>query len=146
MSPTVAPVASLVIVDDHPLFREAICNVISSGFPGSELLETCDLDSALAIAREQDDLDLILLDLNMPGMGGHLFLEHCAEYFPLTVPVIVLSNSNSPRDVERAYWAGANSYLNKPSDLEGLKKFAKSLADYWFKAARLPPSDPPGPA
>jgi DNA-binding NarL/FixJ family response regulator len=60
----------ILIADDHPLFREAIHNVISDGFPGSDVMETADLDSALALTQEHDDLDLILLDLNMPGMHG----------------------------------------------------------------------------
>ncbi len=64
------PAYKILIADDHPLFREAISSVIASGFEGSEILETDDLDSALIIAKENDDLDLILLDLNMPGMHG----------------------------------------------------------------------------
>ena len=51
----------ILIADDHPLFREAIHNVIADGFPGSEVMETADLDSALGLNQEHDDLDLILL-------------------------------------------------------------------------------------
>ena len=61
---------NILIADDHPLFREAICNVIRSGFPDCTIIETADLDSTLLLACEHDDLDLILLDLNMPGMSG----------------------------------------------------------------------------
>ena len=63
----------ILIADDHPLFREAIHNVISDGFPGSEIMETADLDSALAMTQEHDDLDLILgsvaLALDAHGLG-----------------------------------------------------------------------------
>src|SRR5450830_813423 len=51
----------ILIADDHPLFREAIANVISDGFPGSEALETADLESALLLTQRHDDFDLILL-------------------------------------------------------------------------------------
>ncbi len=61
---------NILIADDHPLFREAICNVIRSGFPGCSIIETADLESTVQTATEHDNLDLILLDLNMPGMSG----------------------------------------------------------------------------
>ncbi|MGY2437285.1 response regulator, partial [Escherichia coli] len=64
----------ILIADDHPLFREAIHNVIADGFPGSEIMETADLDSALALTQEHDDLDLILLDLSSAARyaAGHI--------------------------------------------------------------------------
>ena len=74
------PAYKILIADDHPLFREAISSVIASGFQGSEIIETDDLDSALDITRENDDLDLILLDLNMPGMHGMNGLITCLLY------------------------------------------------------------------
>jgi len=70
VEPVMEPTYKILIADDHPLFREAISSVISTGFDGSTIIETADLDSALDITRENDDLDLILLDLNMPGMHG----------------------------------------------------------------------------
>ena len=60
----------ILIADDHPLFREAIARVIDDGFPGSTLLEASGLDGALEIIDQNDDIDLVLLDLNMPGMQG----------------------------------------------------------------------------
>ena len=67
VDPSMEPAYKILIADDHPLFREAISSVIASGFEGSEIIETDDLDSALDITRENDDLDLILLDLNIMG-------------------------------------------------------------------------------
>ena len=80
----------ILIADDHPLFREAIHNVISDGFPGSEVMETADLDSALALTQDHDDLDLILLDLNMPGMHGLNGLINLRNEAP-TIPVVIVS-------------------------------------------------------
>ena len=80
----------VLIADDHPLFREAIARVIDDGFPGSTLLEASDLDTALAMAGRHDDLDLVLLDLNMPGMQGLGGLVQLRNLFP-TLPAVIVS-------------------------------------------------------
>ena len=75
VEPVMEPTYKILIADDHPLFREAISSVISTGFDGSTIIETADLDSALDITRENDDLDLILLDSVMPTIDGVEFLQ-----------------------------------------------------------------------
>ncbi len=104
----------ILIADDHPLFREAICNVVAAGFPGSELLETCDLDSALGIAREHDDLDLILLDLNMPGMHGLNGLITLRNESP-SIPVVIVSAEEDKQVVLQAITYGAVGFITKSS-------------------------------
>ena len=104
----------ILIADDHPLFREAICNVVAAGFPGSELLETSDLDSALAIAREHDDLDLILLDLNMPGMNGLNGLISLRNETP-SIPVVIVSAEEDKQVVLQAITYGAVGFITKSS-------------------------------
>lgn len=89
VDPSMEPAYKILIADDHPLFREAISSVIASGFEGSEIIETDDLDSALDITRENDDLDLILLDLNMPGMHGLNGLITLRNEAP-TIPVVIV--------------------------------------------------------
>lgn len=104
----------ILIADDHPLFREAICNVVAAGFPGSELLETYDLDSALGIAREHDDLDLILLDLNMPGMHGLNGLVTLRNESP-SIPVVIVSAEEDKQVVLQAITYGAVGFITKSS-------------------------------
>lgn len=104
----------ILIADDHPLFREAICTVISSGFPDSELLETSDLDSALVLTRENDDLDLILLDLNMPGMHGLNGLISLRNEAP-TIPVVIVSAEEDKQVVLQAITCGAVGFITKSS-------------------------------
>jgi DNA-binding NarL/FixJ family response regulator len=104
----------ILIADDHPLFREAIHNVIRDGFPGSDILETADLDSALAITLENDDLDLVLLDLNMPGMHGLNGLINLRNEAP-TIPVVIVSAEQDKQIVLQAITYGACGFITKSS-------------------------------
>jgi len=104
----------ILIADDHPLFREAITSVIESGFAGSEVLETEDLDSAMALTREHDDLDLILLDLNMPGMHGLNGLISLRNEAP-TIPVVIVSAEQDKQVVLQAITYGAIGFITKSS-------------------------------
>lgn len=104
----------ILIADDHPLFREAIHNVIQDGFPGSEILETADLDSALSMTLEHDDLDLVLLDLNMPGMHGLNGLINLRNEAP-TIPVVIVSAEQDKQIVLQAITYGACGFITKSS-------------------------------
>jgi DNA-binding NarL/FixJ family response regulator len=104
----------ILIADDHPLFREAIHNVIADGFPDSEVMETSDLDSALALTQEYDDLDLILLDLNMPGMHGLNGLITLRNEAP-TIPVVIVSAEEDKQIVLQAITYGAVGFITKSS-------------------------------
>ncbi|HEX8593810.1 MAG TPA: response regulator transcription factor [Pseudomonas sp.] len=104
----------ILIADDHPLFREAIHNVITDGFPGSEVMETDDLESALALTQQHDDLDLILLDLNMPGMHGLNGLINLRNEAP-TIPVVIVSAEQDKQVVLQAITYGAVGFITKSS-------------------------------
>jgi len=104
----------ILIADDHPLFREAITNVIESGFPGTETLETEDLETALKLAQENEDLDLVLLDLNMPGMNGLNGLISLRNEAP-TVPVVIVSAEDDKQIVLQAITCGAVGFISKSS-------------------------------
>jgi CheY-like chemotaxis protein len=82
---------------------------------------------------------LILLDLNLPGTDGREVLAMIKQNIALkTIPVIVLSTSSNPKDIEDCYQSGANSYMLKPMDINGLKISMQMMLDYWFKVAILP--------
>ena len=104
----------ILIADDHPLFREAITNVVRDGFPGATLMETADLDSTLALTQEHDDLDLILLDLNMPGMHGLNGLINLRNEAP-TIPVVIVSAEQDKQVVLQALTYGAVGFITKSS-------------------------------
>ena len=104
----------ILIADDHPLFREAIHNVLTHGFPEADILETPDLDATLELTRENDDLDLILLDLNMPGMHGLNGLISLRNEAP-TIPVVIISAEQDKQVVLQAISCGAVGFITKSS-------------------------------
>ena len=116
-----APSYRILIADDHPLFREAIARVVGDGFPGSELLETADLDATLAVTADEEDLDLILLDLNMPGMSGLTGLLQLRNEAP-TIPVAIISVEEDKNVMLQAVSCGAVGFLTKSSPKEQLIK------------------------
>lgn len=107
----------ILIADDHPLFREAITNVIEKSFPGCETIETEDLDTALSITQDNDELDLILLDLNMPGMNGLNGLITLRNEAP-TIPVVIVSAEEDKQIVLQAITYGAVGFITKSSPRE----------------------------
>ncbi|WP_416423605.1 response regulator transcription factor [Pseudomonas sp. App30] len=103
-----------LIADDHPLFREAMARVLLDAFEGCEVLETADLDSTLQLTQRHDDLDLILLDLNMPGMHGLGGLLNLRNEAP-TIPVVVVSAEQDKQVVLQAITYGAAGFITKSS-------------------------------
>jgi CheY-like chemotaxis protein len=82
---------------------------------------------------------VILLDLNLPGTDGREVLSEIKNDPDLKqIPVIVLTTSKDERDVEVCYRCGANSYIQKPVDLDGFMKAIERLNDYWFEVVILP--------
>lgn len=82
---------------------------------------------------------VILLDLNLPKMHGREVLARVkANPHLQTIPVIVLTSSESEDDVVRCYQLMANSYLKKPTDLSEFYAMVKSLNDFWLKRVKLP--------
>lgn len=82
---------------------------------------------------------MVLLDLNMPGVNGYTVLEKMkADERLRSIPVVVLTTSDDPRDIEKCYSIGANSYVHKPVDLPGFIEAIARLKDYWFEISLLP--------
>lgn len=82
---------------------------------------------------------IILLDLNMPGLDGRKTLEIIKQNHDLKkIPVVILTTSNDERDVKACYELGANTYIQKPVDFDGLIAAIKQLKEYWFEIALLP--------
>lgn len=100
------------IADDHPLFRNALLEIINTHFEGSEVSESSDLESTLSCIEEHDDLDLLLLDLHMPGSQDLFGLVNVREKFP-SIPVVVISAREDVETISRAIGHGASGYIPK---------------------------------
>jgi chemotaxis family two-component system response regulator Rcp1 len=84
--------------------------------------------------------DLILLDLNLPGMDGREVLHEIKSDPDLSViPVVVLTTSKADEDVLRAYRLHTNCYITKPVDLDQFVRVVQSIQDFWLTIVRLPP-------
>lgn len=119
---------SLMVADDHPLFRDAIAAVIQSGLPGTELREA-DCFAALASALDaDDDVDLVLLDLNLPDASALDGLRELRRAFP-AVPVAVLSAESERATVLGALDLGAIGYLPKSTPRPDLLAAIKQILD-----------------
>jgi len=83
--------------------------------------------------------ELVLLDLKMPQVNGLEVLRWIRSQPGLRrLPVIVLTGSLLPEDTQRAYEAGANSYLVKPLDFNGMMETMKNMADFWLTGTMFP--------
>lgn len=82
---------------------------------------------------------LVLLDLKMPRIGGLEVLEQVKRDPELReIPIVVLSSSDRPEDIQEAYRAGGNSYITKPSTPAGLREDLEELSHYWTTLVSLP--------
>ncbi len=83
--------------------------------------------------------DLILLDLNMPGVDGRQVLQRLKEDpEKRSIPVVILTTSKDSKDVDKCYEIGASTYIQKPVDFDGLTQAIRTMKDYWFGVAILP--------
>lgn len=102
----------LLVVDDHPVLREGLIALLRQLGPDTVVLEAGDAETALRLVAEERDLDVVILDLVMPGMNGLSALPDFGRCRP-DLPVIVLSSSEEPRDARKALAQGALGYVPK---------------------------------
>lgn len=105
----------ILVADDHPLFREAIASIITSHFLGSSIVQTENINSTLQFVQCNDDIDLILLDLNMPGMSGLKGLLALRNEHP-TIPVVIISAERDKQTILQTLSYGAVGFITKSSD------------------------------
>lgn len=103
----------IVIGDDHPLVQAALRSALAGAFPLATIEECPNIDKVVAAVREAPEpIDLVLLDLNMPGSSGLAGLFLMLSYFP-TIPVAVLSAAEDAATIRRAMAGGASGYIPK---------------------------------
>ena len=104
----------ILLVDDHTLFREALLHVLRQFDDTAVVIEASTAREAIRLAAHYHDLDLILLDLTLPGLNGLSALPELHELRP-TAPLVILSASENSVDVRQALDAGAMGYIPKSS-------------------------------
>ena len=127
---------SLLIADDHPLFRAALRQAAQDAVGSTLLLhEAGTLEEVLATLDATPDIDLVLLDLHMPGSHGLAGLAAVRAQYP-GVAVVVVSANEDPRVVRRALDHGAAGYLPKSSGLDELREAILTVMDcaQWLPA------------
>lgn len=102
----------VLISDDHPLVRDGLRTVLAVAFDRCELFEACDLDETVRTIDREGDFDLVLLDLNMPGMNGFGGLSTLRTRFP-ALPVVIVSASCDRKLVTEALRQGAAGFVPK---------------------------------
>jgi two-component system, NarL family, nitrate/nitrite response regulator NarL len=102
----------LLIIDDHPVLRDGLASLLKQAGPDTIIVEAPDAQAGVLMAERLADLDLVILDLSMPGMPGFEALAELGRKRP-DLPVIVLSSSEDPKDVRKALASGALGYVPK---------------------------------
>ncbi|GBU17445.1 MULTISPECIES: response regulator transcription factor [Methylobacterium] len=105
----------LLIVDDHPLFREALSSALRLAYPDAVLLEAEGIEAACAVMASERDLDLVLLDLGLQGSTGFEGLLTLRTRAP-RVPVLIVSGQDEPRIMREALRHGAAGFVPKAVD------------------------------
>ncbi|MDZ4868249.1 MAG: response regulator [Alphaproteobacteria bacterium] len=131
----------ILIVEDSPDDFEATKRAFTKANLRNRIHRAESGEEALSFLRDEANPrpGIILLDLNMPGLDGRKTLEIIKQTRALqSIPVVILTTSNDERDVEACYKLGANTYIQKPVDFDGLIAAIRRLKEYWFEIAILP--------
>lgn len=119
---------TILIADDHPLFRQALALAVMRVRPDARIAEAGTLAAAARIASDADDLALIILDLKMPGAVGYSGIALLHAERP-AVPILVVSSAEGNSAAEEARSFGAIAFLHKNSDLGAIENaIAEAIA------------------
>lgn len=122
-----APLTRTLVIDDHPLFRRGVCQLLSLE-PGFEIVgEAASGEEGLELARQLDP-DLILLDLNMKGLGGIETLRAMRDA-DIAARILILTVSNAAEDLIAAIRAGSDGYVLKDADPNDMLRLIRSAMD-----------------
>src|SRR6476661_367496 len=117
---TTAANTHLVIADDHPLFRDALRQAVASVVTSATISEAGSFDDLTALLERDSDVDLILLDLTMPGISGFSGLIYLRAQYP-AIPVVIVSASDDAGTIRRSLDFGASGFIPKRFGVETLR-------------------------
>jgi DNA-binding NarL/FixJ family response regulator len=120
-----------ILVDDHPLFLEVLEAIVAKVLPGANVHRTSNLEAALKQASRCKGLELVLLDLGLPGCSGLSALTQFVQKYP-DAAVVVVSAEDSPRVIASALNAGATGYIPKTLNAKAMADALRHIA--WKRA------------
>ena len=107
----------IAIADDHPLFRAALIQAAKKSLPDSEIIEADSFDSIINVINDNEDIELVFLDLNMPGNNGFTGLTSICNAYP-DIQVVMVSATEEAGVIHRAIDLGASGYIPKSASLD----------------------------
>ncbi|MGI9386518.1 MAG: response regulator [Methyloligellaceae bacterium] len=117
-----------IIVDDHPLFRDALRQALTGCFKDLVISEAASLSELSEILEQDAEIDLVLLDLKMPGVKGFAGLMYLRAQFP-EIPVVVVSSTEDLVTISRCIELGASGYIPKSQPVEAIRNAVKVVFD-----------------
>lgn len=138
----------ILLVEDNPADVRLTVEALKTARVRNRMRVVEDGEQALEVLRDSTQArpDLILLDLNLPGIDGREVLRQVKADPELSViPVCILTTSKAEEDVLRAYQNHTNCYIVKPLDLHQFVRVVEQIEEFWFTVVRLPPSRPKTP-
>lgn len=135
---------TIVIADDHPLFRGALYQAVHLAMSEATLLEADSIASLLTLLASHQEVDLLLLDLKMPGANGLEGVAHLRGQYP-ELPVVVVSASEDPAIIHQVMRLGALGFIPKSAPMKTLVEALSCVlqGDTWLPAG-LPADDESG--
>lgn len=132
-APSALPAPTLLVADDHPLFRAAVLHVLRERLPQYRTLEAASAATLGTALQEHPEVELVLLDLSMPGTRGFSALLHVRGEYP-ELPVVVISSNDHPRVIRRAQQFGAAGFIPKSAPAEAMGEAIAAVLDggSWF--------------
>ena len=115
-----------VIADDHPLFRDALKLTLTDLCENADIIETGSLEEVTSALHDTDNIDLVLLDLKMPGVQGFSGLVYLRAQFP-TVPVVVVSASDEHHNIRRSIVLGALGFISKSLPVKDMQSAVRCV-------------------
>lgn len=119
---------SILVVDDHKMFSEGLALVLRHGLPEHEIMLADTVSEGLQIVESDPDVELILLDLRMPGLDGMSFVEGLTKR-GLATPFAVVSAATDVERIGTALDAGAMGFIPKSHDSRGLVEAVRTMLD-----------------
>lgn len=137
----------ILLIEDSPSDAHLTIKSFEQAKIANSLHWVEDGETAIEYLRQEGEYanevrpDLIVLDLNLPGMDGREVLaEIKADPDLKRIPVVVLTTSNSEEDILRSYNLNANCYVTKPFDVQQFMQVVQLIGNFWLAAVKLPPT------